>query len=119
MIAAKQGLIADGEYKPDQGAITGFPNSDMMAATRRYQQKQGLLDDAIMEKDGGTERLLRADLMKRQGVMPERPLEVFPLRGTVREDEQSVPEDATVGRWQAPAHWLPAHYQAHRNRPPE
>jgi len=96
VIAAKQGLIAVGEYKPDRGEITGFPDSGMMAAIRRYQQKQGLFPDATMEKDGPTERVLRTDLMKRRGVMPERPLKAFPLQGTVRKGEVSVPGDAAV-----------------------
>ena len=50
VIAAKQGLIAVGEYKPDQGEITGFPDSGMMAAIRRYQQKQGLFPDAVSDR---------------------------------------------------------------------
>jgi hypothetical protein len=49
-----------------------------------------------MEKDGATERVLRADLMKRQGVIPKRPLEALPLQGTVRKGELSVPGDAAV-----------------------
>jgi len=96
VIAAKQGLIAVGEYKPPRGEITGHADSGMIDAIRRYQQKQGLFPDGTMEKDGATERVLRADLMKRHGLIPEHPLEAFPLKGTVRKGELSEPEDAAV-----------------------